>query len=63
MNFFGLILTIILFYIFKHFNFKFPIIINVGLVVIIILKIFLASRRFFMYNLSYLIQLKGEENL
>lgn len=40
MSFFGLILTIILFYIFKHFNFKFPIIISVGLVVIIILKTF-----------------------
>lgn len=40
MSFFGLILTIILFYIFKHFNFKFPIIISVGFVVIIILKAF-----------------------
>ena len=40
MNFFGLILTIILFFIFKRFNLKIPIIISVGVLIILILKIF-----------------------
>lgn len=40
MNFFGLILTIVLFIIFKRLNLKFPIIISVGVSTILILKIF-----------------------
>lgn len=40
MNFFGLILTIVLFIIFKRLNLKFPIIISVGISTILILKIF-----------------------
>lgn len=40
MNLFGLFLTIILFIIFKRFNFKIPIIISVGVFIILILKIF-----------------------
>ena len=40
MNLFGLILTIILFFIFKRFNLKIPIIISVGVLIILILKIF-----------------------
>ncbi|MBQ4647097.1 MAG: LrgB family protein [Candidatus Gastranaerophilales bacterium] len=40
MNLFGLVLTVILFFIFKHFNLKIPIIISVGVSIILILKIF-----------------------
>lgn len=40
MNLFGLILTIILFFIFKRFNLKIPIIISVGIIIILILKVF-----------------------
>lgn len=40
MNFFGLILTIILFVIFSRLNLKFPIMISVGVSIILILKIF-----------------------
>lgn len=40
MNLFGLILTIILFFIFKKFNLKIPIIISVGVLIILILKVF-----------------------
>ena len=40
MNFFGLVLTIVLFFIFKRFNLKIPIIISVGVFIILILKIF-----------------------
>ena len=40
MNLFGLILTVILFFIFKKFNLKIPIIISVGVLIILILKIF-----------------------
>lgn len=40
MNFFGLILTIILFSIFKKLNLKIPILISVGISIILILKIF-----------------------
>lgn len=40
MNLFGLILTIALFFIFKRFKLKIPIIISVGVLIILILKIF-----------------------
>ena len=40
MNFFGLVLTIILFVIFSRLNLKFPIMISVGASIILILKIF-----------------------
>ncbi|MBR3605872.1 MAG: LrgB family protein [Candidatus Gastranaerophilales bacterium] len=50
MNFFGLILTIILFVIFSRLNLKFPIMISVGVSIILILKIFNVD--YFSYNQS-----------
>ena len=40
MNLFGLVLTIVLFFVFKRLNLKIPIIISVGVLIILILKIF-----------------------
>lgn len=54
MNFFGLILTIILFVIFSRLNLKFPIMISVGVSIILILKIFNVDYSLYNQSASFL---------